>query len=389
MTATRTARPVRVNARQPSRAPDPSFVVRDAAPADNAQLIELSAACPMAGDITLRMDRGPDFFALNRLEGDRCQVAVAESGGRVVGCIAISERQSFVNGDPMSTGYVGDLKVHPAYRDTRIADALSHHAYRACGALPPSAPVMITVLAGNRAMERRLSGPRGVPAFRKIGTIRTHSIPILWERSLPRVMGCSVEAARWSDLDEMIGLWAGVCSRRQLAPVLTANRLAAWIRSAPGLDIGSYRIARSPSGAMLGFLAVWDQRSFKQLTVVGYSPRMKLMRSVFNAAAAVVGAERLPDAGFPLNCATAAHICVPPSRPDVLRALLLSAYQDLRRSRCAFLNVGLDRRDLLKEGVDGLLAQPTDVDAYVVASRAGVCPEPLDDRTLHYEIGLV
>ena len=60
-------------------APDTAgFVVRDATPADNADLIALSAACAMSGDIGLRIDRRPDFFALNRLEGQRWQVGVAE-----------------------------------------------------------------------------------------------------------------------------------------------------------------------------------------------------------------------------------------------------------------------------------------------------------------------
>jgi hypothetical protein len=39
--------------------------------------------------------------------------------------------------------------------------------------------------------------------------------------------------------------------------------------------------------------------------------------------------------------------------------------------------------------MDGLLAQPTDVNAYIVATRGGVIPEYLDERPLHNEIALV
>ena len=52
------------------------------------------------------------------------------------------------------------------------------------------------------------------------------------------------------------------------------KKFADWIQKAPGLDISSYRLARTARGELVGFLAVWDQRSFKQLTVVGYSRRM-------------------------------------------------------------------------------------------------------------------
>ncbi|HZD85882.1 MAG TPA: hypothetical protein VE052_08210, partial [Gemmatimonadaceae bacterium] len=134
------------------------FAIRDATPADNEQLIAVAAACSMVGDISLRIDRGPDFFALNRVEGQCWRVGVAERAGMIVGCVAISERLAYVNARERRTGYVGDLKVHPAHRDTRIADGLSRYAKRACELLPPTAPVMVTVLAGNRAMERRLPG---------------------------------------------------------------------------------------------------------------------------------------------------------------------------------------------------------------------------------------
>ncbi|HMG96291.1 MAG TPA: GNAT family N-acetyltransferase [Gemmatimonadaceae bacterium] len=365
------------------------FAIRDATSADNQQLIALAAACSMIGDISMRIDRGPDFFALNRLEGQRWRVGVAERGGMIVGCVAISERLAFVNGRERRTGYVGDLKVHPAHRDTRIADELSHYAERVCEQLPPTAPVMITVLAGNRAMERRLPGPRGVPVLRRIATIRTHSIPILWWRRVNNPGSIHVATARWTDLDEMAVLWSRVAPLRQLAPVLSASALADWILAAPGLGISSYRLARSSGGELLGFLAVWDQRMFKQLNVVAYSPRMNAARGVFNLFAPLVGGERMPQAGSPLNCVSIAHICVPGYKPQVLRALVISAYNELRHSGCSFMNLGLDRRDPLSAAMAGLLAQPTDVNAYIVTTRRGVIPEYLDERPLHNEIALV
>jgi hypothetical protein len=307
----------------------------------------------------------------------------------IVGCVAISERLVFVNGREARTGYVGDLKVHPAHRDTRIADELSRYAERACELLPPTAPVMITVLAGNRAMERRLPGPRGVPVLRRIATIRTHSIPILWRRRVNDRDSIHIASARWTDIDEMAALWSRVAPLRQLAPVLSASAMADWILAAPGLDISSYRLARTSSGELLGFLAVWDQRVFKQLNVVAYSPRMKAARSAFNLLAPAVGGERMPPTGSPLNCVSVAHICVPADKPLVLRALVIFAYNELRRSDCSFMNLGLDRRDPLSAAVAGLFAQPTDVNAYIVRSRAGVIPEHLDKQPLHNEIALV
>ena len=46
----------------------------------------------------------------------------------------------------------------------------------------------------------------------------------------------------------------------------------------------------------------------------------------------------------------------------------------------SFMNLGLDRRDPLSAAMAGLLAQPTDVNAYIVTTRGGVIPEHLDER---------
>jgi len=80
---------------------------------------------------------------------------------------------------------------------------------------------------------------------------------------------------------------------------------------------------------------------------------------------------------------------VPGERADVLRALLASAHNELRRTGISFINVGLDTRDPLSSAMDGFFAQPTDVNAYVTRSRSGTPSEPLDEAPIHYEIALV
>ena len=49
--------------------------VRDATTVDNDALVALAEACPMRGDITMCVDRAPDFFSLVRLEGERWRVS--------------------------------------------------------------------------------------------------------------------------------------------------------------------------------------------------------------------------------------------------------------------------------------------------------------------------
>ncbi len=363
------------------------FTVRDAKPSDNAGLVALAKACSMSGDIELRIDRAPNFFTLNQLEGERWRLAVAERDGQIVGCICTSERDCYVDGKRQRIGYIGDLKVHPAHRDSVVADALSRYAAELMAPLPETAPVLITVLAGNAPMERRLGGPRGLARFSRVATIRTHSLSILWERRNP-IHWARITPASWNDIEEMARLWHDVSRHRQLAPAHDADSLARWIREAPGLDIEDFRLARSADGKLLGFVGLWDQRSFKQLTVVSYSRRMAVARRVFNAVAPLTGSERLPDSGAPLSVVTATHVCVPSERADVLRALIVSAHNELRNSGCSILNVGLDVKDPLAVGMKGLFAQPTDIHAYLADARGNAWKGELSGA-LHYEIALV
>ncbi|MEO8576347.1 MAG: hypothetical protein ABI556_06600 [Gemmatimonadales bacterium] len=366
-----------------------SVEVREAVAADNADLVALTAACPMRGALALRMDRGPDFFALHRMESGRSSLGVAVRAKQIVGCIAVSERRVYLDRQESTTGYVGDLKVHPRHRDTATADALCFYATGQCARLPAGSPTLVTVLVGNKAMEKRLSGPRGLPSFQKLTTIRAHSISVLWNRRLRDLGGMTVERAKWSDLDAMSALWRLLAPARQFASVLDTIGMARLINSSPGLEISSYLVARSRGGELLGFIAVWDQSTIKQMYVESYSARMSFAKKCFNAVAPIIGSEKMPDSGEALRHRTVFQVCVPPDRPDVLHSLLVTAHNELRSSRCSFFNVGLDINDPLTEGTEGLLGQPTDVNAYITYVSQPADVAALQSLPLHYEIALV
>ena len=369
--------------------PRAARAVRDATTADNDALVALAETCPMRGDITMCVDRAPDFFALVRLEGERWRVGIAEDAGTVVGCVAASERLAYVNGAATRTAYAGDLKVHPARRGGFAADALeefTREAVRSYGG--DDMLTLLTVLGGNRAMERRAAGPRGLPTLTRFATLDVHAIPLLWPRER-RVAGLRVDVARESDLDEMGALWNRVAPSRQLAPVLGAARLRGWIADAPGLMVEDYLVARRADGRIAGFLALWDQYFIKQLRVLGYSARLAVVRAALNGLAPLARTPRLPAAGAVLPSLAVLHCCVDRDEPDVLRALLLHAYAVRRGGGYLFLTLALDRSDPLRTALRGLLAQPTAVGAYATTPAGRWTGAPLDGRPLHFESALV
>jgi GNAT superfamily N-acetyltransferase len=368
------------------------ITVRDATPTDNAALVDLSVACPMEGDIGLAVDRAPDFFALNRMEGDTWRVGVVDGPeGTPIGCIALAGRHVYLNGDPTPGMYVSDLKVHPAHRGGGVADALTAWARDACvAALGPRGLVFLTILAGNEGMARRMDGPRGLPHMERVATYRTHTIPLLARRRRPDV-GVGVRRAGPADLADMASLWARLAPGHQLATVHDPATFAAWIEAAPDLALSDYRVARrtDAEGELVGFMGLWDQSAIKRLRVTGYSRKLGAVRRVFNALGPLVGGTKLPPPGGALRNLTAVQVCVPPEDPGVLRALVVDAYNDSRRWGFSFLNVGLDAADPLAAGLKGLLAQPTDI--WVCVAFLEEPPPGLvgDGRPTHHEIALV
>jgi hypothetical protein len=314
---------------------------------------------------------------------------VAEREGEVVGCVAASARSAYVDGFVTPTGYAGDLKVHPAHRGGESADALTRFAADTLRGFGGNAlPTLVTILEGNRAMERRTIGPRGLPRMTRFATLEVHAVPFLWPRAAS-TNGIRIDSANREDLDEMGALWRAVAPRRQFAPVLDADRLAAFIDAAPGLSIEDYLVARRADGRIAGFLALWDQRLLKQLRVLGYSRRLSVARTALDVIARMAGTPRLPAVGSVLPSLAALHLCVPCAAPEVLRALLLHAHTVHLQTGQLFLTLALDRRDPLRAALRGLLAQPTYVGAYATTPGGRWRGHRLDGLPLHFESALV
>ncbi|HEX5830820.1 MAG TPA: hypothetical protein VFY16_07575 [Gemmatimonadaceae bacterium] len=367
------------------------LTVRPAVGGDNEALVALAAACTMRGELALRIERAPDFFALARQEGARVCVGVVEHPhAGVVGCLTLAERRAWVNGVERTVHYVGDYKVHPAWRGGPAADALARWAAATSGALSAEpVPVLLTILHGNRAMERRAAGPRGLPRFRAVGVVRAWSVPLLGRRVPVPPRGARVAPAREGDVEEMAALWRRVMPARQFATVHDATSLAAWVRAAPGLALHDYLLARDESGTLVGFLAVWRQDALKQMRVVGWSPRLALARRALNLAAPALGMCPLPAAGAVMPTAAVVHLCVAPGDATTLRALLAAAYRALAGTGRAFLTLGLDRDDPSRAALRGLLAQPTDVGVWISGAGGEYAGPALDARPIHHETALV
>ncbi len=367
---------------------------RTATPADNQALLHLTTACAVEDRVGLCLDRAPDFFSLDRLEGDRWRVQVVDDrDGAVAGYIVLVERTAYVQGHPSRVMFVSDLKVHPGHHRIPVAHALIRSAQAAQhGVGGANFPILSTVPGenfGRRDPNVHLNCRRDLPRLSHFATVRSHAISLLWRRQLPRESDVGVAPGDDRDVEEMAALWRRIAPGRQFAPVFDAESLARWIAAAPSFAPSSYWLARRRNGRLAGFLGLWDQTSFKQIRLTRYSARLAAVRAAFNCVAPFVGATRLPPRRAPLPHLVAVHVCVPAQEPGVLRTLLIHAHNALRGRGHSFLTIALDVGDPLSAALKGLLAQPIDSQAYVWIPAACHGPTRLDDRPFHFEPALL
>jgi GNAT superfamily N-acetyltransferase len=341
----------------------------------------------MAGGTSICVHREPNFFALDAMLGNPWHVLVAEVAGAVVGCVAWAIRDAYVNGTPVRTGYIGDLKVDPAFRRRGLGGVLAQMVRSALHRVDPALPTLFTSLTGNRSVASLPGVKVEDHVSRQICVVRVHGIPLLSRRRLSAPGGYVVREARWDDLEQMAACWAAIGATRQFTRVVSPGMLAGTIDQAPGLEVSSYLLAFDRKGRMAGFLALWDQHELKTMRILRYSRRQAVFRAGFNAVAPLLAAERLPPPGGTLRGAHVLHACVPSA--EVLRSLLVEGYRRLAGRGLSYVAIGLDRCDPVGAALTGLWAQPTDVDVLVATPRGEEMLPRLDARPVHYETALV
>jgi hypothetical protein len=78
------------------------MIVRDAAPADGADLIMAMESCPQGSDLVVTLTNNPDFFARSR-SYEQPRVFLAEEDGQIAGSAAYAIRTVQICSSPSSS----------------------------------------------------------------------------------------------------------------------------------------------------------------------------------------------------------------------------------------------------------------------------------------------
>jgi hypothetical protein len=344
------------------------FTCALATAADEPEVAALLRRVSFPGDVRLTFEREPSPIAAGAIEGDVHQLLVARDRitGALAGVGSRSERTLFVNGRPMTVGYLSQLRVDPSCRRLRSLMAAGFAFCRQLHEAGAAAFYLTSIVADNGAARRLLIGARRRPAPQLAAVDELRTFVLSTRRRLPPpVAGLRLEPGSPGRIAEVAACLDRNLRRFQLAPRWTAADLGGGRTSAPAIDdfVVAVRDDR-----VVGCAAIWDQRRLRQVVVRLYSRRTALVRPVLNLVAPWLDLPALPPVGQVLALGYLSHVAVDDDRADVFAALVAAQCRRARARGLAQVAAGFVPRHPFHAVLTGLGGARTyDSTLYVAA----------------------
>jgi hypothetical protein len=360
--------------------------------ADDPDLRRMLKTNPLPGEITVSLEREPDALAAGAISGDPHHTIIARDpvDGRPIGMGSRSVYSGYCNGVPCRIGYLSQLRVERPYRG-RIR--LLSDGYRLIRGLRRADELpfdLTTIVADNRPARRVLgAGLRELPVYRELEPFTTLVVPVWRRHRMRRSREFTIARGSLETIPDIAECLERNRPRLQFAPRWTACDLSSPLRSR-GLSPGDFVIAIA-AGRVVGCLAVWDQRSFKQIVVQGYGPALQRWRPVTDLVARVAGTPTLPAPGRPIPHAFVSHVAIDDDRHEVFGALFVEACNDARGRGLVCLIAGFaERHPFLRVIRNTCRAWSYSSLIYAVQwNEGGTVDASIDGRMPHLEVGLL
>lgn len=317
-----------------------------AEPGDDPQLRRRMAEDWMQGEITVSFRREPDYFAGCHVQGESFQIVkcVDKAQGQIVGLGSRLIRQGFVNGQKCRLGYLADLRVHPEHR----SGTLLARGFRFQRHLHTDDPVPLyftMILSGNAsALDNLVGGRAGLPHYRDLGSILTPAIRLDLPKPTLQIPNVQFMRGRQDQLPNILQFVNRCYARKQFAPCYQLKDFGT--SHLRGLQAEHYFLAVR-ANRLVGTVAVWDQKDFRQTHVERYSPALDRLRPLYNLISKFTPLKPLPEVGQAIPHFYLASIAIENDDPQLFRGLMRTVYREYKSSACHYFIVGLHERDPL------------------------------------------
>jgi len=329
-----------------------------ARPEDNSQLLKLLAEVPVQSpDLNYALLREPDFFASLKYQGHASRVLVLRQAEQILGLMSLSFDEIYLDGQPRTVAYTGELKLLPQVRGQGLADLLMQQAVlmarEVCG---PDVPILTCVAADNLAglKKNQNLAQAGLVNMQQLTAITACFFPAL-PLPLRISAGITLRPASLADFADMAALWQLVAPARQLSRVYRD-----WEKTPhfPGLQPEDWLLLCYRE-QIVGFVGLWNQQALRQILL----PRLPLSVRILGQ-----------PARQPLKLVHAVHLCLHPEFQTYLPELIKSALHQIRNQGQILLTLAMDSEDPLLELLPLALGRSSQL--HLLGSHLPVRPYP-------------
>ncbi len=310
---------------------------REATDEDNQQLIQLTATAGMAGDVGLRIDRKPDFFALLKMRGTT-KVYIAEENDKIIGSICVSPQEVYVGGKIVPLCYIGDFKVAEEYRNKGIGLQLCNTV--ADYVIARNADLaFLNVSKGNTKPFSFFNNRPNIPDFENIGIFKIHQV--IGKKIKPLKTGYSIQETMLTE--EVLQYFNAQYSQYQLGTVLTPEKFN---------DSRIFIIRQSDK--IIAAMCLTDTMPVKQNVITSLSWKMKWLLKIINWYSSLAGLSKMPVLNEPVKMLYIKYLAAEAKSRPVVKQLINFARNIAFEKSYSYVSIGLHERDEFNQCLAGL-----------------------------------
>lgn len=345
--------------------------IRLATQQDNNALLQLFSSIPMQGSLSLVTERSPDFFRLFDIQKAHTECWIYEIDHEILGMGSLSVRPGWINGEPQSVAYLGDLRVA---RDPRIRGALNQfysHILSDFSQRHQCNHFYTGILASNqralRALTQRTNHRLLQPHYDLLRRYDAIQINLTRRIDASR-MPFSIHTATESDIPEITEFLHRSHQPRPFGYRFDLSEFSHRLSHWPNFSLPQTYLARDPNGTLVGTTTTWDAAPLKRYRVLAYHSQMRLIKEVYNLGARLLHYPPLPSPGHCFSYLYLANLAIHNQDPRILRALLARITLDLSKSPSPphFLMLYMEDNNPLNPALEGFSSRRLPFHLYAV-----------------------
>ena len=258
--------------------------------ADDADLRRLLREQVMDGWVNMALLREPSFFAAAQWGHEWAIVAREAASGQAIGLCTCCEQAVHCNGQATTLGYLGALRIHPAWRKRIRVLRGGFQAVRKHSAERQQTPLWYTSIAADNTIARRILEAHlpAMPRYVYLNDMVTLVLPA--SRAQQHGLWHEVAANQMQQVCDWHNQQAG---SYQFAPVLTPT-----LATQTGAQ---FYALRSSQNTLLACMALWNQQAYRQVVAQSYKAPFAHCLPLYNLWAQRMRRVALPAPGTCLD----------------------------------------------------------------------------------------